>query len=821
MPTIERPIRLSFLCHAAIWSMLFQLIAIAQVPPPAPPASAPGTTPAPGLRVTPPSVTEPADPSLPPLPQPPEPPNVPLPEQLYIPNLGTGPGLIMPLPPPGSSPHIAPLQRVHRVGKIVIKYGTDVRKRFPKLPSEEQLGGTVIPLLQDKFFNGEGLFHIPKPNDERADKNKPDYVLHPEGVLPPGAAVPKPAPADKSVRVTPGAKVEAKDKKVAAKDSGKSATKSDAKPAATETGKIVPMKVSDFGEPRWLSAMGLLDIYDAIVDRITERGLIGVYLLTTVIPRTGADLRKETLDIEVEIFVSEVAKVRTISRRVPFKTGDEAKLNDDDAPDGQAIKDPTHAWIKAKSPRFVGGGLLQKNRLQDYLNRLNRFPERRVDAAINATGEPGKIMLDYIIREEKPLTVYFHEANDGTKSTGEWRSRVGLQWLQLANMDDILRIEYVTTDFSSYNAATLSYQFALDKPDVLKMRLYGTYGNYSAEDVGFALLEFKGETVIGGAAITWTPFYLRGFPIDFTLGGEFMRATVDSPAAGQTFSGNFLLPYVGFGTERYTDRYSFATNVDLKASFGGPDADHISGLGRSGPNKRFYLLEGGLEASTFLEPLLLGSKWGDLGRDGEKWWHGMLANELAVLARGQYTFSDRRLIPQMEFVSGGYNTVRGYPEAFTSGDSAYVTSLEYRLHVPRLFKPANVPQKTKGAKPPEKPGVPNQAAPVTTTPVARGGKSGTGFHFVPPTAGTSPDWDFIFRIFGDCGQTFNNRIQTVVEKDRTLVSVGAGVEFQLLRPFVMTLRADYGIALRAERDLVPDPVDAGDTRLHLSGTIAW
>src|SRR5580765_3957125 len=166
--------------------------------------------------------------------------------------------------------------------------------------------------------------------------------------------------------------------------------------------------------------------------------------MTGVILRAGADLRKETLDIEVEIFVSDVAKVRTIARCVPFEKEAEARMNDDDAPDGRTVKASKHLWTKAKSPVYVddpkkGGSLLQKNRLQDYLNRLNRFPGRRVCAAINSTGEPGKIMLDYVIREEKPLTVYFHEANDGTESTGEWRSRVGLQWLQLANLDDILR----------------------------------------------------------------------------------------------------------------------------------------------------------------------------------------------------------------------------------------------------------------------------------------------------------------------------------------------------------------------------------------------
>jgi hypothetical protein len=37
----------------------------------------------------------------------------------------------------------------------------------------------------------------------------------------------------------------------------------------------------------------------------------------------------------------------------------------------------------------------------------------------------------------------------------------------------------------------------------------------------------------------------------------------------------------------------------------------------------------------------------------------------------------------------------------------------------------------------------------------------------------------------------------------------------------MTFRIDYGMALRDETELLTDPVNAGDGRVHVSGTIAW
>lgn len=739
-----------------------------------------------------------------------------------------------------SLPEMPPLERTYRVGKFVIKYGTDAIKRNPKkLPSEARLAAAVVSLQRTK----EGLFHIPKPNDQRTLQKERDPALKQEappaggpqsgGKLKsatptkaadkPGAAAPeKPAPKN-------DAKPKAEDKKAGEQGAGKLEKKPETKPvpAAPEPGAIVKMKLSDFGQPQTVSAMALQDAYEAIVDQLTARGIIGVYLVAQINPVTGEDLRKGSADVEVLVFVSEVAKVRTIYRGIPkigFRTTDLPKINDDDAPDGQPVKDPKHLWIKSKSPVFVfdkkmGGGLLDKPLLQDYLSRLNRFPGRRVDAAINATGETGKVMLDYLIREQSPWMVYFQESNTGTESTGEWRSRLGLEYRQLANMDDILRMEYVTSDFSGFNSALLSYDFALSKPDVLKMRVYGLYGDYSAQDVGLSLAQFEGQTVTAGTAVTWTPRYWHGFPLDFTLGAEFLRVSSTNDF-GDTAAANFILPYLGFGTERITERYSFATDVLFKASVGGPGTEALNGLGRFDTDGDFFLVDGGLTGSVFLEPLILGSKWGAV-EDGKKWWRGMLANEFYLSIRGQYTFGDRRLVPQLEYIIGGAYTVRGYPESFTSGDSGYAATAEYRLHIPRLFKPGEPSQKEKVAKNKEKqkgkPGLPEQPDPVRTNLTERG----TPFRFRPGTSGAGADWDLIFRGFLDFGQTVNNNIQPSVEVNRTLMGTGVGLELQLFKPLYITLRADLGWALRSQTELVSDPVNAGDTRFNFSGTIAW
>ena len=837
MSKIERPRRKSIRCHIAICVFFLPQLLLAQTPP-SPPSS--GATPVKppaatgAMRTSPPSVVEVGELPSPTPPKPPDQVDVPVPGQV-LPNLGTVPGVLLPIPmvPPG--PQTPPSQRVYRVGKFVIKYGTDIRKRYPKLPSEDQLAATVLPLLEA----GGTIYHPAKkrgttnpgpagkaPTSGTAmqsgqpDRDGLDHALHPPLPKNPaganaGSPPVSPPPADGT---GPAKKTGAK--------SDRNVPLAIPKPFVAD-GKPVSMKVSAFQEPRMVSAMAIQDIYDAIVKRLTDRGLIGIYLMAAIDPGSGQDLRQGTVDVEIQVFVSEVAKLRTISRRVPFRMGDLPKINDDDALDGQPVGDPKHLWIKAKSPIFVfgkkkGAGLLEKNRLQDYLSRLNRFPGRRVDAAINATGDVGKVQIDYLIREQRRFLVYLQEQNNGTKSTGEWRSRIGLEIRQLANMDDILRLDYTTSNFDQFNAGIVSYQFALDKPDVLKMRVYGLYGNYSAQDVGFAGANFSGDTVTAGAAITWTPFYWHGFPFDVTVGAEFLRATVDNGASGLKSAGNFILPYLALGTERVTERFTLAANAQIKGSFGSPSQDALNGLGRFDANGSFWMLTGDLAASKFFGKTL--------------------ANEVAVAAHGQYTLGDRRLIPQLELIAGGFNTVRGYPESLTSGDSGMVGSLEYRLHVPRLFKPSDEHSKAAAKKKKSRPTTDpanavastkpgsedkNKAAqdagtpPVTTAIDQRGDSSASKFRLRPSTQGSGADWDLIARLFADFGQTYNNRPVTAVETDRTLFSVGGGLELQLFKPTYFAIRMDYGVALEPQSTLLVTPVRAGEGRFHISATIAW
>jgi hemolysin activation/secretion protein len=215
-----------------------------------------------------------------------------------------------------------------------------------------------------------------------------------------------------------------------------------------------------------------------------------------------------------------------------------------------------------------------------------------------------------------------------------------------------------------------------------------------------------------------------------------------------------------------------------------------------------------------------------------KWKRGIRAHELAFVTRGQYVLNDARLSPQLEFIAGGFNTVRGYPESFSAGDNAILGSFEYRLHIPRLFAPYEVLDAKKDLQmllsrkplPPVPKGKKGKKTPVPSLPPVRLASAedrARKFNFRAPQAGGEADWDLIFRVFADGAQTYNNNLQVATEVDRTMLSVGAGIELQIFKPLYMTFRIDYGMALSDESELLLEPVRAGDSRIHISGTIAW
>jgi hypothetical protein len=206
-------------------------------------------------------------------------------------------------------------------------------------------------------------------------------------------------------------------------------------------------------------------------------------------------------------------------------------------------------------------------------------------------------------------------------------------------------------------------------------------------------------------------------------------------------------------------------------------------LGNALADDDFALTSFDASWSFYLEPLLDPYGW----RDPERKTGGTLAHEIAILARGQWAMN-YRLIPEFQQVAGGFTTVRGYKQSAVVGDDLALGSVEYRLHVPRLFSP--------DPSPPELPGM-------------------GAFRLRPTHLWDVPDWDLILRLFSDVAYVeASHALES--EPDETLVSTGGGVELQVYRN--LTVRVDVGHTLGT---LSQHGEGAGDTRAHVAATVLY
>ena len=480
--------------------------------------------------------------------------------------------------------------------------------------------------------------------------------------------------------------------------------------------------------PLRISADGIKAIDEALVKELNRRGLYGVWVNPSsedIHPRTGEDLREGRTNLTLIIYTAEVVQLRTIAKgtRIPLK---------------DAVNNPVHRRIAMDSPLQPPrdgsrGDLFNKAELDDYIGRLNRFPGRSVDAAISASGKPGEVVLDYLVSEGKPWVAYAQVLNTGTSASGDWRERFGFIDQQLTTRDDILSLDYVTADFRESHVFFGSYGIPLIFPDRLKLKVYGSYSQYMADELGISGYKIEGDSGEGGMDLTCTPLTFPGgdfhglsfstFYLDLTLGARWEGLTVDNQTFGSSAGTDLVIPYAGLSISSVSQKVKVAGGAQLEGNLSGlagTEQTNLYLLGRLHTDASWILTKWGMGVSFFLEPLFSAKST-------------QLANEFSISSQGQYTFGDRRLIPQQEQLIGGFYSVRGYPEAIDTGDTVFVGTAEYRFYLARALKSGSAQNLAVGAK------------------TSQHDQFGNPFRFRAKDAYGRPDWDLILRTFLDGG----------------------------------------------------------------------
>jgi hemolysin activation/secretion protein len=529
----------------------------------------------------------------------------------------------------------------------------------------------------------------------------------------------------------------------------------------------------------------ILTIDKAIVRNLNAHGYGAVLVVPSpndIDPQDLSDLRsRKKGTMHLLISVPTAAEVRTVA------SGDRISTSETRIDNPKQKRIIHNSPIQPSTEPSGGSSFFNQDVVNDYVDRLNRQPGRRVDVALSAADEPDQYTLDYLINEIKPWYAYAQVSNTGTSITGTWRERFGVVDNQLSGNDDILSIDGVT-DFNQSTNITGSYEFPLfaDNPsfgtDRLRARVYGLWDQYQAADIGQLNDTFSGSDYSGGAEIAYNVYQKGNLFVDFIFGARYQNSQVKSQFQQTSASADYIIPYVGPRLEDYQPTFDVVAALNAEGGVTSANKTTLAEMGRANPDPDFIILQPNVQGSFYLEPLLDYNNY-NAGRS-------TLANELYFSFSGQWSLG-YRLIPQFEQAAGGFYSVRGYPEAIVAGDSVFLGTAEYRFHIARALGVAPNPTKIK--------------------------VFGDPFRVLPEQPYQRPDWDCIVRGFLDLGQTLQSS-KITGENNDALVGVGAGVEFQIRQN--IDIRGDYGIAL-AGLSNTGTTVKVGSSRFTLVVTLLY
>jgi len=546
----------------------------------------------------------------------------------------------------------------------------------------------------------------------------------------------------------------------------------------------------------------LRGIAQEVVHWYNSHGLYGVWVAYNDLENSPAGVvDNRTADNQTAhmvIWASQITEVRTLARGKRIKTQ-------------FSINNPKHRRIISQSPLHPGatkdepGSLFRKDVLDDYLYGLSLHPGRRVEASIASAGQPGKVVLDYLVNESKPWQIFSQVNNYGTAQTGQYRARLGFQHNQLTNHDDILNVDLISTpDFKTYGSF-VSYRIPVLRPARLLFRIYGSYGDFVASDTTSVVeLRYVGKNWLGGMELTNRLTLWRDWQLLSALGFNFNHYGIQQVINNNplvTGSSNFLVPFIGTtlsrnypwgsvsGGLRFDHTVGSFANLDTRTG--------IPALGRRGAEPDWTSARWNLNGTVYLEPLF--------SRTAKAL---TLAHEFSLRLKGRVLLRGKRMIPHEQEPLGGALSIRGYPESILSADEFVAATVEYAYHVPRDLKPA---------------------------------EEGTLFHhpfrWRPKQVGQNPDWDLVLRAFYDYAYRGVNPAAPLpgqpptaekdlpyIDKNFSISGYGVGVALMVKQNF--SLRCDYGVALTELRDdtrLAGEEVilAKGNKQVYLVSSFSW
>ena len=188
---------------------------------------------------------------------------------------------------------------------------------------------------------------------------------------------------------------------------------------------------------------------------------------------------------------------------------------------------------------------MQKDRLDGFISSLNRHPGRRVDIAVSAGENPGEVVLDYLVSENRAWVAFAQVSNTGTETTDKVRERIGLVFNQFTNNDDVLELGLPSLLNSMKPTLFLDPTRSLYFPKrSVNLRIFGSWSEISALQLG-RNIDIDGESWHSGGELIFGVLQKDGLFVDFSFGAKFENISVtNNNVPGQSGEGesDFVIP---------------------------------------------------------------------------------------------------------------------------------------------------------------------------------------------------------------------------------------------------------------------------------------
>ncbi|MFA7486307.1 MAG: ShlB/FhaC/HecB family hemolysin secretion/activation protein, partial [Phycisphaerae bacterium] len=430
------------------------------------------------------------------------------------------------------------------------------------------------------------------------------------------------------------------------------------------------------GPTRQVSARTIQGFNQYILSLYQKRNYAGIYVYVPKRVMVG------TNQLADDILVIEVLEAPITDVTVRIYDADQNEKEK-----GYLRKSALMGWSPVKE-----GQVANQKELDDFVNLLNRNPDRYVSATVTKGATDNSLAVQYDVYEANPWHYFVQIDNSGTRDR-RWTPRVGVVNTNLLGYDDtfaaVFQAPWDKTFDENYSVFG-TYDFPIAGPK-LRLQMYAGYAEFNVNpDSG--PFKFLGNGNFFGGILRYNAYQTEenmpllggGWFIDVKAMLEYTRSKVSPQLPGiplATSDVRFWMWGLGLELHKKTDLTSTTIGFDRWESSGLDRSNTAAFTGsRLGTDPEFVIYDFSARHSEYID-----------------------TNKVhRVSGSGRWVVPDKRIVPAKMTSFGGMYTVRGYDEYEIVADGGILASLQYEYDLIAADKAKNPPQDAEQAKQHEK-----------------------------------------------------------------------------------------------------------------------